>query len=137
MPTFPYQTVTVSVPTSLVTGGGIGSSTTLYGAGGGGSASTSGTGGWAGHYTTNSYNIDSTSTPSISVSGDSYFNGNVFLQGKNLLTILDKIQERLGIVEINAELEEKWEELKELGTRYRELEKSIMEQEKIWDLLKK
>jgi hypothetical protein len=37
----------------------------------------------------------------------------------------------------NADLEQRWDDLKALGDRYRELEKEILEKEKIWDLLKK
>ena len=37
----------------------------------------------------------------------------------------------------NEKLEEKWEELKALGDKYRELEKDILEKEQIWNTLKK
>jgi hypothetical protein len=50
---------------------------------------------------------------------------------------LDAIEERLGILRPNNDLEGKWENLKALGDEYRALEKDILEKEKIWDLLKK
>jgi hypothetical protein len=46
-------------------------------------------------------------------------------------------EKRLAILHPNEKLEEKWEELKALGERYRELEKDILEKEKIWEIIKK
>jgi hypothetical protein len=51
--------------------------------------------------------------------------------------MFDKIEERLAILHPNEKLEEKWEELKELSKRYKELEKEIIEKEKMWDILKR
>lgn len=56
---------------------------------------------------------------------------------KSLLDTISKIEERLAILKPNPELESRWEELKELGNRYRELEKDLTEKEKMWDILKK
>ena len=57
---------------------------------------------------------------------------------KNLIERrLDAIEERLGILRPNNDLEGKWEKLKSLGDEYRALEKDILEKEKIWDLIKK
>lgn len=50
---------------------------------------------------------------------------------------LDAIEERLGILRPNNDLEGKWEKLKALGDEYRALEKDILEKEKIWDLINK
>jgi hypothetical protein len=51
--------------------------------------------------------------------------------------MLEKIDERLAILHPNPKLEDKWDELKELGKRYRELEQELIEKEKVWAILKK
>lgn len=55
----------------------------------------------------------------------------------SLMNTLNTINSRLAILQVNPELEEKWEELKEIGERYRELEKEILDKEKVWNILKK
>lgn len=55
----------------------------------------------------------------------------------SLINTLNTINHRLAILQVNPELEAKWEELKELGDRYRELEKEIQDKEKVWNILKK
>jgi hypothetical protein len=79
------------------------------------------------------------STPSstLSVSVDADFQGKVSIKGKDLIKTLEDIEARLAILHPNPQLEEKWEELKALGDRYRELEKEIIEKESIWSILKK
>ncbi len=56
---------------------------------------------------------------------------------RSLLKTIEAIEERLGILHPNPELEDRWEELKELRSRYIELEKELLEKEKMWDILKK
>ena len=73
----------------------------------------------------------------LSVQGDAEFNGDIKLKGKSLSEVLENIENRLGILHPNPELEEKWEQLKELSVRYKELEKDIIEKEKLWSILKK
>jgi len=73
----------------------------------------------------------------LSVKGDANFEGEVTIKGKNLTEMLDKIEERLAILHPNPELEDRWDELKELGKRYKELEAEIIEKEKVWAILKK
>ena len=55
---------------------------------------------------------------------------------KSLTEAIDKIEERLGILKPNPELEERWEKLKELRKQYMELEKDLLEKEKIMKILK-
>ena len=43
----------------------------------------------------------------------------------------------MAILHPNENLEQKWDELKELGRLYRELEKDILEKEKIVEILKR
>ncbi len=74
---------------------------------------------------------------SLSVKGNADFEGEVTIKGKNLTDMLEKIDERLAILHPNPKLEDKWDELKELGKRYRELEQELIEKEKVWAILKK
>ena len=73
----------------------------------------------------------------LSVKGNADFEGEVTIKGKNLTDMFEKIEERLAILHPNPELEDKWDELKELGKRYKELEQEIIEKEKVWSILKK
>jgi len=99
---------------------------------------------------TNSYNL----TRSINTSGlDNNYNqcsdikvtdsnivvenGDVVIDNHSVLELLKKLEERLALLTPNPELESDWEELKNLGNQYRELEKKILEKEKTWQLLKK
>jgi hypothetical protein len=74
---------------------------------------------------------------SIQVKGDAEFEGEVKIGGKNIKEMFEKIEERLAILHPNPELEDKWDELKELSKRYKELEAEIIEKEKVWAILKK
>ena len=73
----------------------------------------------------------------LKVNGNADFDGEVTIKGKNLTDMLEKIEERLAILHPNEKLEDKWDELKELGKRYKELEAEIIEKEKIWSILKR
>jgi hypothetical protein len=73
----------------------------------------------------------------LKVNGNADFDGEVTIKGKSLTDMLEKIEERLAILHPNEKLEDKWDELKELGRRYKELEQEIIEKEKIWAILKK
>ena len=74
---------------------------------------------------------------SLSVKGNADFEGDVTIKGKSLTGMIEKIEERLAILHPNPELEDKWDELKELGKRYKELEQELIEKEKVWNILKK
>jgi hypothetical protein len=73
----------------------------------------------------------------IQVKGDAEFEGKIKVGGKDLVELLSKIEDKLAIYKPNPELEEKWEELRELSKRYKELEAEIKEKEQVWDILKK
>jgi len=49
---------------------------------------------------------------------------------------LKTIQDRLNILRPNPELETEWDQLRELGEQYRELEKKLQEQSDMWAKLK-
>lgn len=84
------------------------------------------------------------------ISGNGYANANVIINdkgmeiknggdikvgGKSLTEAIEKIEERLAILKPNPELEEKWESLKVLRKQYEELEKEILQKEKMWKIL--
>ena len=56
--------------------------------------------------------------------------------GKSLCEAIEKIEERLGILKSNPELEDRWDQLRELRKQYIELEKDLLEKEKIMKILK-
>lgn len=58
------------------------------------------------------------------------------LGDRSLKEFIDKVDERLGILHPNEELESRWEQLKELRRQYQELEKDLLEKEKMWNILK-
>jgi hypothetical protein len=62
--------------------------------------------------------------------------GDIKVSGKSLFEVIEKIEERLGILYPNPELETRWEQLKELRKQYQELEKYLLEKEKMWTILK-
>ena len=100
-------------------------------AGGGSGGTNYGGGGYGG------YTIKSASPGSVVISGDAEFDGNIKVKGKDLMKMLEQIEERLAILHPNLELEEKWENLQKLREAYVELERDIIEKEKIIAILKK
>ena len=73
----------------------------------------------------------------LKVNGNADFEGEVTIKGKSLTDMFEKIEERLAILHPNPELEDRWDELKDLAKRYKELEQEIIEKEKVWAILKK
>jgi len=58
------------------------------------------------------------------------------VNGVSLMNTLLDIQTRLGVLRPNTEIEQEWDELRELGEKYRALEKDIKEKISIWEKLK-
>ena len=58
------------------------------------------------------------------------------INGRSLMKTLDALEERLGMLTPNPEMEKEWDELRELGQRYRELEKQCKEKTRMWNKLK-
>ena len=79
----------------------------------------------------------------LQVSGNSDFKGNVTVNGNlkignvDLGERLDKIEQRLAILRPNIEIESRWEQLKQLGEQYRQLERELIERDWIFEQLKK
>jgi hypothetical protein len=59
------------------------------------------------------------------------------INGKSMVTWMEAVEERLNILTPNPELEKDWDELQELGERYRALEKKCKEKAQMWAALKK
>jgi hypothetical protein len=58
------------------------------------------------------------------------------INGISLLKTMQEIQSRLNLLQPNTALEAEWEELFELGKKYRALEQQIKEKQATWDKLK-
>ena len=50
---------------------------------------------------------------------------------------LSAIEQKLAIIIPNERLETEWQELRDLGDKYRKLEQEILEKEKLWEIIKK
>lgn len=63
-------------------------------------------------------------------------NADIVVNGRSLMDAIDALEQRLNILVPNPELEAEWDELKELGDRYRELERQCKEKGEMWAKLK-
>jgi hypothetical protein len=119
----------------------------LLGGGGGSYLTTTGVGAGLGITGANQLNFpwngiinttwDDKTDSYLHVKGDAEIEGDLKIKGKSLADAIDNIEKRLAILHPNKDLEERWEQLKALGEQYRELERDILEKEKIWETLKK
>jgi hypothetical protein len=84
-------------------------------------------------------------TPNWSIRDDNNVSSTIDLKGENadikingvsLIDMLTAIQDRLNVMVPNPELETEWDQLRELGEQYRELEKKVKEQGDMWAKLK-
>jgi hypothetical protein len=130
----------LGTPTSITSGGG---GITTAGGGGGATLSTTMNNGLLWNNSTPTYTNQTTGWTTynqpqvLKVAGNAEFEGEVTIRGVKLDERLNAIEERLGILRPNNDLEGKWEKLKALGEEYRKLEQEILEGEKIWATLKK
>jgi hypothetical protein len=84
--------------------------------------------------------ISSPSTLKVEQSGSIEIQGegaDIKMNGKSMKAWMEKVEERLNILTPNPELEADWDELQELGERYRALEKKCKEKAQMWAALKK
>ena len=63
-------------------------------------------------------------------------NADIDINGRSLMKTLDALQERLNMLTPNPEMEAEWDQLRELGERYRELEQQCREKTQMWNKLK-
>ena len=100
--------------------------------------------------TTGNYSIQGATSPfwnntlnvnersgSIQIKGTADVEGDIVLKGKSLSETLEKIQERLNILVPNKELEAEYAELAALRQQYVELERELLEKQRVFDILKK
>jgi len=71
---------------------------------------------------------------SIEIKGE---DADIKINGKSMVTWMEKVEERLNILTPNPELEKDWDDLRRLGQRYRALEKKCKEKAQMWAALKK
>ena len=74
-----------------------------------------------------------TGAPTLNLNGEG---ADIKVNDWSLVEAIQKIEERLNILHPNTKLEAEWEELRELGTKYRELEQHIKDKQATWDRLK-
>lgn len=76
-------------------------------------------------------NVVSSNTITIAEEGD------IKIGDRSLKDFIDRVEERLAILRPNQELEDRWEQLKNLRRQYQDLEQEILKKEKMWSILKK
>lgn len=72
-------------------------------------------------------------TGKIELRGES---ADITINGTSLKATLEALQERLNWMQPNTKLEAEWDQLRELGDRYRELEQQCREKSQMWTKLK-
>ena len=86
------------------------------------------------------YSFNNVSSSNVHISGNGITmepQADIKIGDRSLKEFMNAVEERLGILRPNPELEEKWENLKGLRKAYMDLEKEIIEKEKMWNILKK
>jgi hypothetical protein len=117
---------TVGMPLGPITS--IGSSTS-------GSYISNGTYGAAANWTT----APTTAPLTVNASGKIDLQGesaDITINGTSLLATLAALHERLNWMQPNTDLEAEWDQLRELGDRYRELEQQCQEKSQMWTKLR-
>jgi len=133
---------------SAITAGAVGSSIGTVSIGGGGSG---GTGGFTSIspnglntvWTTNtsySYNVDPTLQAGKTHIGSREIQmddpeADIKIRGTSLMDRIEKIEQRLGIINRNTKLEEGWPELRDLAEQYQKLEQELASKQAVWDRL--
>ena len=72
----------------------------------------------------------------VVIAGDCEFKGNISWQDRDLREWLESIENRLGMLQPNPKLEAEWEELAKIRQQYVELEKQLLEKQRVFDILK-
>jgi len=98
---------------------------------------TTGGGGGSGSIYTSASAWSNPSPGQIHVKGDAVFEGNITWQDRDMREWFESVESRLAILQPNTQLEAEYEELAELSRQYRELEKRLLEKQRVFDILKK
>jgi hypothetical protein len=86
------------------------------------------------------YSFNNVTSSNVHISGDGITmepQADIKIGDRSLKEFMDSVEQRLGILRPNPELEDKWENLKGLRKAYMDLEAEILEKEKMWNILKK
>lgn len=78
-------------------------------------------------------NTTQSNSGKLTLQGD---DADIEVNGRSLMSAIDALEQRLNIMIPNPELEAEWDELKELGDRYRALEKQCKEKGQMWAKLR-
>jgi hypothetical protein len=87
-----------------------------------------------------SFSTGALSSPTVNISSNGITmpaDTDITIGNKSIAEAIEKIEERLAILHTNPELEEKWQNLRDLRKAYMDLESEIIEKEKMWEILKK
>jgi len=131
-----YTTVSINrMDTLSITGGGGSNVLGAVGSAGSYNWTTNGINpvDWGSITVGSSINSSITSSGLMELHGD---NADIKINGRSLMDAIDALEQRLNILVPNPELEKEWDELRELGERYRELEKKCKEKGEMWKKLK-
>lgn len=85
------------------------------------------------------WNNTTSTNAKVHINGDGLVmqeGADIVVGGKSLTKAIEQIEERLGILHPNPALEERWDKLKELRQQYVEMERDLLEKEKIMKILK-
>ena len=88
---------------------------------------------------TSSYTLNTASPTYVNIDADGLTlkeGCDIKIGGRSLTEAIDKIEQRLAILKPNPDLESRWEQLQNLREQYVELEKDLLEKEKIMKILK-
>jgi hypothetical protein len=73
----------------------------------------------------------------LRVNGDANIDGDLTVKGRSIIQSLEKIEERLAILPPpNPDLERDWGQLSQLRQQYVELERELLEKQRVFDILK-
>ena len=89
---------------------------------------------------TQDYSFNNVTSSNVHISGNGITmesQADIKIGDRSLKEFMDSVEQRLGILRPNPELEDKWENLKGLRKAYMDLEAEILEKEKMWNILKK
>ena len=118
-PTYTMSPMAVSMPTitiSSVSGANVGYSNTMWTTGLSGTSA-----------------ADLNQSGMLSLKGA---NADIDINGKSLMKTLEALEDRLNMLTPNPDMEAEWDQLRELGERYRELEQQCREKTQMWNKLK-
>ena len=71
-------------------------------------------------------------SPTLTLNGE---DADIKINGVSLTETLKGLQDRLNILRPNADLESRWDELRQVRERYKQLEQEILEKERAWNTL--